>query len=297
MRILVAVDQNPYSMNVVRQVAELAWNTWANVTLLCVGEHAPLDTRNTDDLLAMGGDVPDLVSMLSTYRGAFLNCFDKTDPPYGSSSIEHRLVREKKGVLRLDFPGHTGRKDLDLRIRFGRPSKEIVSESNEIQADLIVVGCHPGAGCKWENDADVPEKIVKNADCSVFVVKEDQKPQMIVCCLDHDTVSQPSIELINQLVTLYNSELEIIGVTGENGLGADVDRRMTRILGYYTSRNIKAWVKLVDSASLKAFINQAAEKNLVALWTSKQSFLDKIFSRQHLGDLAKTAESSVLILR
>ena len=34
MRILVAVDQNPYSAHAVRQVAGLAMNTWADVTLL-----------------------------------------------------------------------------------------------------------------------------------------------------------------------------------------------------------------------------------------------------------------------
>ena len=34
MRILVAVDQNPYSAHAVRQVAGLAMNTWADITLL-----------------------------------------------------------------------------------------------------------------------------------------------------------------------------------------------------------------------------------------------------------------------
>ena len=37
MRILVAVDQHPYSAHVVKDVAKLAGNTWANVTLLGVG--------------------------------------------------------------------------------------------------------------------------------------------------------------------------------------------------------------------------------------------------------------------
>ena len=132
----------------------------------------------------------------------------------------------------------------------------------------------------------------------MLVIKENKQPQMIVCCLDHDTVTQASIELINQLVTLYRVELEIIGVTEETtGLKADVDRRMARILAYYTSRNIKAWVRLVDAPSLKKFIDQSAEKNLMAVWTGKHSFLDKIFSRQHIEDLATTASSSVLILR
>ena len=297
MRILVAVDKNPYSVYAVRQVAELARNTWANVTLLCIGDQAPPENQNVDTLLKTEGIVHDLANLLYSYGEKFLSCFEDADLLYGTHSSDYHLVREKKGILSLDYSDQPGRKVLDLRIRFGNVSKEILAESAETGADLIVVGCNPEEECRWPTDADIPGKVVKNASCSVLVIKEEKQPQMIVCCLDHDTISQASIELINQLVTLYHAELEIIGVTGVNGLKADVDRRMARILDYYTSRNINAWVKLVDSPSLNTFIAQAAEKNLVAVWTGKQSFLDKIFSRKHLEDLATTAESSVLILR
>lgn len=297
MRILVAVNKDPYSGYVVRQVAKMARNTWANVTLLCVGDQAPPEGQPIDTLSKSDGSVHDLANLLHSYSRQFCDCFEDADLLYGIHASEYHLVQEKKGVLSLDYPGKPGRKVLDLRIRFGSTSKEILAETAEAGADLIVIGCQPEQGSRWLNDADIPEKVVNNAPCSVLVIKEEKQPQMIVCCLDHDTVSQASIELINQLVTLYNAELEIIGVTDANGLRADVDRRMARILAYYTSRNIKAWVKLVDGHSLNAFIAQAAEKNLVAVWTSKQSFLAKIFSRQHLEDLATQAESSVLILR
>jgi nucleotide-binding universal stress UspA family protein len=40
MRILLAVDQKPYSAHAVDDVAKLAGNTWADVTLLGVGPKA-----------------------------------------------------------------------------------------------------------------------------------------------------------------------------------------------------------------------------------------------------------------
>ena len=283
MRILVPVDNQPYSVHVVRQVAALASNTWANVTLLSVGPEAA---------------VADMAALLYSYRGEFLDRFSDADLLYGARASEYKLTEEGKGVITLDFPEQPGRKALDLRIRAGVPGREILAEAEDAGADLIVIGCDPGGGCRWPADDNVPGKIVKNASCPVLVIKENKQPQMIVCCLDHDTVTQASIELINQLVTLYQAELEIIGVTDETtGLRTDVDRRMARILAYYTSRNIKAWVRLVEAPSLKAFIDQSAEKNLVAVWTGKHSFLDKIFSRQHIEDLATTSSSSVLILR
>jgi nucleotide-binding universal stress UspA family protein len=297
MRILVAVNKDPYSGYVVRQVAKVAQNTWANVTLLCIGDHAPPADQSLDATSASEGGVHELAKLLHSYGRQFCDCFEDADLLYGTHTSEYHLVREKKGVLSLDYPGKPGRKVLDLRIRFGNATKEIMAESAETGSDLIVVGCNPRQASGGTSETDVSEKVVQNAPCSVLVIKEEKQPQMITCCLDHDTVTQPSIELINQLVTLYNAELEIIGVTDAHGLPADVDRRMARILAYYTSRNIRAWVKLVDRHSLKDFIAQAAEKNLVAVWTSKQSFLGKIFSHEHLGDLATTAESSVLILR
>jgi nucleotide-binding universal stress UspA family protein len=297
MRILVAVNNDPYSAYVVRQVAKVARNTWADVTLLCIGDQAPPKGWDIDTLSKTDGSVHDLANLLHSYGRQFCDCFEDADLLYGPHASEYKLVQGEKNVLSLDYPGKSGRKVLDLRIRFGSESKEILAESADAGADLIVVGCNPEQRPGWPANSDRPEKVVNNAPCSVLVIKEEKQPQMIVCCLDHDTVSQASIELINQLVTHYNAELEIIGVTDAHGLRVDVDRRMARILDYYTSRDINAWVKLVDRHSLNTFISQAAEKNLVAVWTSKQSFLSKIFSRQHLEDLAISAEASVLVLR
>jgi len=292
MRILVAVDQNPYSERVIRLVAALAKNTWAHVTLLGIAS----DTQDFGESQSVGA-LHDLAAALDGYRKQFLGFFPDADSPYGRIGAGYRLVQGKKDIFNLEYPEQNERKDLKVRIRTGNAGKEILAESVQTEADLIVIGCDSKKRCQWPDDADVPGKIVKNANCSVFVVKEEKKPRMIDCCLDHDTVSQASIELINQLVTLYQVELEIIGLADDKGLSADVDRRMARILEYYTSRNIKAWVKIVDTPSLNACIAQASENNLVALWMGKASFLDKIFSRQRLGHLVETAESSVLILR
>ncbi len=281
MRILVAVDQHPETGFVVRQVAELAGNTWANVTLLGICDS--------------DAGVKDMAGQLDAYRGMFLSRIGGEVTPYARHNAEYELNQQKKGVWSLQYGGDNGRKDFSFRIRSGSAGKAIVAESVDANADLIVMGCKDGSRCEWPDDA--VKKVVKNAQCSVLVVKEDKKPEMIVCCLDHDTVTQASIEMINQLVTLYGAELEIVGVTDMKGLPSDVDRRMAKVLSYYTDQGIKAWIKSVDAASLKSFVTQAAEANLVALWMGKESFLDKIFSRQRLVNLAADAESSILILR
>ncbi|MFW6080890.1 MAG: universal stress protein [Desulfosalsimonas sp.] len=281
MKILVEVDQQQNPSFMVRQVAELAGNTWANITFLgiCPDEKA----------------VEETAAKLHGCREMLLSEMEGEVSPYEANSSDYRLVKLGKGSWDQQYEGKAGRKDLSFRIRCGNPGKAIVSESMDANADLIIMSGGNGGSGLWPEDT--LKKVVRNATCSVLVLKEEKKPQMIVCCLDQDTVTQSSIELINQLVTLYGAELEIVGVTDSAVLPGEVDRRMASILSYYTDRGVKAWVRLVDSASLKSFVAQAEKNNLLALWMGKESLLDRIFSRQRLADMVKSAESSILILR
>lgn len=281
MRMLIPVDRHTYSQYVVTQASHLARNTWADVSILGVG----------------GSHDEDISAMMDAHRRDFLQAFNATDSPYGEASSAYNIIQTKKGCSELVYDGVNARKSLKAKMRHGNPAKEILAESEEAEIDLIVIGSTSGKGFKWIGHEDTPQKILKNAQCSVLLAKEERKPKMIVCCLDHASVSQASIELINQLVTLNQAELEIVGVTGGDGLKYEVDRKIAKILKYFTDCDIKAWIRLVDSTSLPAFINQTAEENLVALWMGKESFLDKIFFHQRIDSLLSASESSILILR
>src|SRR3974377_1246066 len=42
------------------------------------------------------------------------------------------------------------------------------------ETDLLVLGCSQGQDCTWQGAAQVPQKVVSDADCSVLLVKEEQ---------------------------------------------------------------------------------------------------------------------------
>ncbi len=292
MRILVALSGNPYGVHVVCEAARLASNTWADVTLLGI---APKQSRSGSSVAA--GPPADLAGTMDQFRRDFLEVVDEPESPYPRGSEGVSWKGGKNGPWELLSQGPPGKKQLNLFIRMGQPAKAILAQAEKMQTDLIVLGCGKGDGCSWDNEPDAPRSVVNNASCSVFAVKEEKRPGMIVCCLDNENVSQASLELINQLVTMHQAELGLVGVTGEGGLKDEVDRKMGQLLNYYAERNIRAWIQLVEAPSLETFIGQAAQKDLVALWMGKQSFLDKIFSRQRLSKLIATAKSSVLVLR
>jgi nucleotide-binding universal stress UspA family protein len=296
MRILVAIDQHPYSTGTVDVVAELAANTWANVTILGV-----LPKRSPGGKMAASSEAWDMDHPLATalleYQRRFLDHFNKDESPYTQRDFGYRLIEVRKGVWEELYVAKSARKELKARIRVGNPVKEILAEAHEEEMDLIVIGCDYSRGCEWEGGAGVPQKVVNEAACSVLVSKEAKEVSKIVCCLDNELVSQQSLEMINQLVTLHKAKLEIIGLTEGEELKAEVERKMDTILRYYTARGIEPWIEIVELASLDAFISQEARWGLMALWMGKRSVLEKVFPKAKVSKLIKGSEYSVLILR
>ena len=293
MRILLAVDQKPYSAHAVDDVAKLAGNTWADVTLLGVGPKATEIDRSTSHAEI---NHP-LAKKLRNYRRNFLDHFEKEESPYEKKSCNYEFVEVRKGIWEELYVCRGGRKDLKIVLRPGNPVKEILAQSYEDDSDLIAMGCHKKGDCQWEGTINLPQKVANNASCSVLVIKEEKQIRKIVCCLDQENISQKSIEMINQMVTLYQTELEIVGLTDGTELKPKVAKNLDAILKYYNSRQIKALIKLVPTASLESFISQEAKRSMMALWMGGQSILAKMFPRGKVDKLIQGSESSVLLLR
>lgn len=297
MKILVAVDQHSYSSHAVGEVAKLAANTWANVSLLGVQAKGAVKRKDADTktgLRASDGPVPEA---LFDYRKRFLYYFDQKECPYTQADAAEELAEVKKGIYEMLPVSKRAKKKLTLRLRIGSPGKEILSEAREEESDLIVLGCDPANGCGWDSGVSVPRKVANDAACSVLVVKKKKSVKRMVCCLDHDRISQPSLEMINQMVTLHGAQLTIVGLAESSTLKTEVEKKMDKILRYYHARNIDPWIQLVEIASLDSFIAQEARWGLMALWMGKQSILAKALPRSKVNKLIKGGDASVLILR
>jgi nucleotide-binding universal stress UspA family protein len=293
MRILLAVDQHPYSAHAVNDVAKLAGNTWADVTLLGVGLKATEIGRSTNHAEIKHP----LAKKLRDYRRNFLDHFEKEESPYEKKSCSYEFVEVERGIWEELYICRGARKDLRTVLRPGNPVKEILAQSHEDDSDLIAMGCYKKGDCQWEGAINLPQKVANNATCSVLVIKEEKQIRKIVCCLDQENISQKSIEMINQMVTLYQIELEIVGLTDGTALKPRVEKNLDAILKYYNARQIKAWIKLVATASLESFISQEARRSMMALWMGGQSILTKMFPRGKVDKLIQGSESSVLLLR
>jgi nucleotide-binding universal stress UspA family protein len=295
MKILAALDSSRQSSFVVKEVARLAANTLADVTLLGIEPEAVHADQVSFTRVDRQVDDHPLVASLRQNRNIFLDHFGPEDSPYTPDSVTSELVEVESGLWEDLRVLRGSMKQLNCRVRPGNPAKAVLAEARNSQCDLIVVG-NPTPPPKGELSRSV-RKIILEAETSVLLVAEFKKPRRIVACLDHINVSQPSLEMINQMVTLYGADLEIAGLTTHDSLASEVDHKMGEVLKYYAANKIKALVSLVEEDRLEAFAAQAAQENLVALWMGKKSLLSRFFHPRNFEKLVSGTESSLLALR
>ena len=280
-------DENAYSRYAVNQAARLAANTWPDVVMLAVEQKR---SYLVEEDMAQEHAHPK-TRLLRRYRADFLEALGAEVDIYGREA--DTPFDRLNGVLEEDA---SGRKAFRLHVRNGNPVKAIKTEAKEAGSDLIILGCgqHEGG---WGLGSDVPGKIADSADCSVFVIRENMMPSKVVCCLDHANVTQESLELINQCVTLYGAELEVVGVLKRGELKEDVEAKMGEVLDYYLKRDIRALVRVVDEHSLEAFIEAGGKNDLMALWLTHKSPLQRLLPGSRVVSLVNNSSSSILILR
>jgi Universal stress protein family len=297
MRILLAVDQHSYSTHAVRLVAGLSMNTWADITIL--GLQPKRKTGEKKSSVVSGGQKiePSFYKAMHEYRDVFLSHFEGETSPYTQLKYDYELIQIEPGIWQELHVGRSSRKDFNVVIRQGNPAKEILAEAEREGSDLIVLGCERGKDCIWEEWGNVPLKIATLSGCSVLVIKKEIEIKKILCCLDHDLVSQESLEMISQMVTLHRAELDIVGLTEGEGLRENVERKLDWLLKYYRTRNIDPLIELVEFSSLETFISRETRWGLMALWMGKKSILEKVLSKNKAARLIKNSASSVLLLK
>ncbi|MCG6909917.1 MAG: universal stress protein [Deltaproteobacteria bacterium] len=294
MKILAALGTTSQDAFVVNEVARLAGNTWADVTLLGVEtgtspEIPPFSASFRSD------ESHPLVQSLRGLRGRFLSRFKAEESPYMETVVDHELVEVESNLWEDLNVLRSARKQLVTRIRPGNAARSILAEARQFPCDLIVIGSSlDGDG----NDIGrICRKVIHEAGTSVLVIAKTKLPQRIVACLDHDRVSQHSLEIINQMVTLYQADLEIVGVSTVETLPGEIDDKMGQILKYYAQNGIRTLVRSVPRTSLEAFAAQASRENLVALWMGRQSRLHRFITPRSMDRLLDNSDYSVLILR
>ncbi len=282
MKILVALDRKDYSRRIVKDVARLAENTLADIVFLGVQEDS-------------GEMSQELQLSLLKYQQDIYSFFSPDELPYADFSMEN-WQKQAEGDWLISSKGM---KEFTLRIKSGTVAKQVVAAAKEMESDLIILGSNNEFGCEWDGEMNVPLRIAEDAPCSVLVVKQSRHTNQIVSILDQSVVNQDAMEMINQLVTLNDAGLKIVGVKEKKDDKNDkMEQRIVELLKYYNERGVSAWVKMIDATGVAAYVTESSKVAIIALWMGgRQSLLKRLFSRSMVDKLLTTSRSSVFILR
>ncbi|HMK34792.1 MAG TPA: universal stress protein [Desulfomonilaceae bacterium] len=294
MRILFAGDRHPYSEYALKETMKLAKNTWADVTLL--GVEPASSPRDTAKDAVWPSDIP-VSEALRGFRETFLTGWEKGESPYEMQDGRYEWIRLEKGRWEETKVLRGTRKDFRVRMRTGNPAPEVLAEAREDGSDLIVLGCTKGDRCVWAESRPVPQEVVNDSDCSVLLVKEDKPVTRILACLDQGYISQESLEMINQMLTIHGAQLELIGLSQNGDMNKTVYTRLIEIGDYYGDRQVETKTRLTDVSDFERFIGEEIRDDLLALWVGKKSLLSRFFSRDWVGRFVSKCQSSVLVMR
>jgi len=299
MKILVVADEKPYCLPAVEEAVKLALNTWADVTLLGLlpkGNGAKKPSGNfrqlPEDDLALG-------AALEEYKNTFLRQEQDGKHPYSQRYETSQWVEVRPDVWQVLRVVRGQLRDVRVRIRRGAAAGQILAEEAEEEYDLIILASDGRGENVVGLGANDLQKVIDNSPCSVMVVKEAPDIKRIVCCLDQSEITQESLELINQLVTIHGASLELLGVTrGEGWIKFPVDDQLANLWTYYHERlqnQVYSGFKPLDE--LERFATQDARPDLLALWHGKMSILKSVFSKGWLAEFTEKSQSSILLLR
>lgn len=291
MRIMFAGDEHHYSECALEETIKLAMNTWADVVLLGieVASRNPRDSLQPRDL--------SIGAALRRYRKTFLNSWSKGESPYEMEEGRFEWIQLKSGRWEETKVLRGSRKDFRVRMRTGDAASEILAEAREDGTDLIVLGCTSGPTCLWKGSRPVPREVINAAECSVLLVKEEQPVTRILACLDQGYISQESLEIINQMITIHGASLELVGLSHNGDMNRSVYTRLIEIGDYYSDRNVEIKTRLTEVSDFEAFVKEESRQDLLALWLGKKSLLGKYFSRDWVGKFASTCQAPVLVMR
>jgi hypothetical protein len=273
MNILVIVENGGFNRILAKEVGRLAANTWANITLL---GYLPQ---------FLGDELQLLQENSMKYRQEVFSCFSAEGNPYPRICSENWQQKDQSLVM----PMESGQKRFDLIIVKAEDDLNIVSFLRSKPVDLLILG----------DQSDFQSPVIAQAmevAGSLLMIKGSKDPRQIVCCLDHDQIRHTSLEIINQLVTLYNAELKIVGFSNGGQRQKKIEACLQYLLNYYSRLKVTPWLELVDASIKTQFLLKESQKKLVALGCEKKKgFNNSLIGREEIVFLGE-AGSSVLLL-
>lgn len=149
-KILIAVENSPYSDKAVSFGFQLAKTLNAEVALVHVNEIQITTPYSADPLL---NESPTMVpEMMNLQENASQKLFDRIQDAWGEDTVIYTFSK------------------------IGRPKDEILATADEWDAEMIILGTHGRTGFDHFISGSIAESVARRAKCPVLIIPNKEEP-------------------------------------------------------------------------------------------------------------------------
>ena len=174
--------------------------------------------------------------------------------------------------------------------------------------DLVIIGNRAEYRSKGYSLGSVTEKITRDVDCAVFLVKKDTPLQRILVAVDGSKHSEKAVEYSVQLAKKYRLDLALLHVDDDNVIrvGGPQSLNLIGTTGEYVLENASKKVlgipfsKVLKHGNPSETIIKIAHKgkiDLIVVGSRGQGAVKRFLLGSVSDEISKNARSSVLIVR
>jgi nucleotide-binding universal stress UspA family protein len=194
---------------------------------------------------------------------------------------ETLLVEVEKRFHELieDFSPEMGKGKMTFKVKDGKVYREIVNESEEYGADLIIVGTHGSSGFEEFWIGSNANKIVSATDKPIITIRggvDIQRPlNKIVLPLDSTVETRQKLPFTTELAKIHDAEIHAVSIytSKVDDIRYRVDTYTDQVIEYLEEEGVKYVRTAIETSNLtKATIGYAEkiDANMISIMTEQE---------------------------
>ena len=212
--------------------------------------------------------------------------FDEDEPEHCGSlmDIVSKKLENWADECRRTYPNV----ETKVKEAEGKIFREIVAEAENMEDVVVFLGTHGSSGFEERFIGSAAFKIVSNAACPVFTIRESndihRRLEHMLLLVDSNRETLQKVKLATQLAKAFNAKVSVLGLQTA-GANAEISARVKAFVGraeeYMVERNIRVDTDfMVVDPKVPEVIFEYAEKhqvNLLVCMKEIELYADRLF--------------------
>jgi len=194
---------------------------------------------------------------------------------------------------------------VDISIKHGKISKQVVEAAKEYVADIIILGTHGVSGFEEFFMGSNAFRVITESHCPVLSVQQHSQKMgfsNILCPIDNSAPSRQKLKYAVELAKHFGSKIQLLGIltVEEDELTAKFNKMFDQIEEYLTKHDIKFTSDLVYGENIATTTLKYGEKmgsDLIVIMTEQEDNLTGIFLGPYAQQIVNHSKIPVMSIK